>query len=319
MAECSCSGRDLSELHDLFHMVSVINTLLLKINVMEDNAAKIISNQKETWDKFSSAWAKWGEIALRHKDYITDEMIKMLELGESDTVLDIASGTGEPSLSIARKTKGMVTATDLSQGMLTIAKDKAEKAGIKNFTTVIAGVDELPFGDSEFDRVVCRFGFMFFPDMSRSLNEMLRVLKPGGRIVAAVWNVPKKNFWVTAMTEAMKKHIELPPPPPPDMPGMFRCSEKDFMKNMFEKAGLKNVVETEINGHDEFEEYETYWSINTEMSIPVVMALKDTDDATRTKIKEELYDIFRNRFGNEKVRLESSAIVVAGDKKNDAR
>src|SRR6476661_567278 len=98
--------------------------------------------------------------------------------------------------------------------MLEVARENAEKRGIKNIETIACDANELPFEDERFDAVSCRMGFMFFPDMLQAAKEMLRVLKPGGRLATSVWGPPEKNFWITATMGTINKHVDVPPPPP---------------------------------------------------------------------------------------------------------
>ena len=69
--------------------------------------------------------------------------------------------------------------------MLEVARENASRRGIKNLEIIASDVSELPFADNSFDSISCRLGFMFFPDMSNAAKEMVRVLKPGGRIATA--------------------------------------------------------------------------------------------------------------------------------------
>ena len=108
---------------------------------------------------------------------------------------------------------GIVVVTDLAEGMLDVARDNASRRAIKNLEFAACDVSSLPFADNSFDIISCRFGFMFFPDMSLAIKKMVRVLKPGGRIAAAVWNVPEKNFWATPVLQSINKYMQLPQPP----------------------------------------------------------------------------------------------------------
>lgn len=91
--------------------------------------------------------------------------------------------------------------------MLSVAREKIKMQGVKNFVIEIAGVSSLPFQDNIFDVVSCRYGFVFFPDMLLAAKEMVSVLKPGGKLVTAVWDVPEKNFWVTAIIGVIMKNL----------------------------------------------------------------------------------------------------------------
>ncbi len=160
----------------------------------------------------------------------------------------MAAGTVEPGLIIATMlTSGKVYITDIAENMVEIARENAIRRSIKNVETITAEVSELPFADNTFDAISCRFGFMFFPDMELAAKEMVRVLKPGGRIATSVWNVGEKNFWVTAIMNVIHKNIELPAALP-GAPGMFRCAANGFMADLFGNAGLKNIAETEVAG-----------------------------------------------------------------------
>src|SRR5690242_8754503 len=166
--------------------------------IMNMSAEEVKKQQKKVWNQFSPGWKKWDVLTMDFCRPASDEMISMLRLRRTDLVLDIAGGTGEPGLTIASKVAdGKVIAVDQAEGMLAVAREKAEKQHIGNYETQIAGVSELPFPDNTFDAVSCRFGLMFFPDMQAAVQEMRRVLKPGGRIAIAVWDKPENNFWVT--------------------------------------------------------------------------------------------------------------------------
>jgi SAM-dependent methyltransferase len=242
-----------------------------------------------------------------------DEIIRLIKPKDIDMVLDVASGTGEPGLTIAAMLRGgMVVVTDLAEGMLEVARENAARRGIKNIKFFTGDVSELPFPDSSFDSISCRFGFMFFPDMLLAAKEMTRVLKPGGRIATAVWNVPEKNFWAAAILNVINKNMQLIPPPP-GAPGLFRCAGSGFIAEQFKQAGLKNISEIEVNGKLNIGNTETYWNFMTEVVAPVVAALGKADDTMKARIKGEVFELI-DRYLKEKVAIDSSALVIYGEK-----
>ena len=104
---------------------------------MESQLEKIKEVQKEAWNKSSAGWKKWDDIVMEFLKPMSDEMIRMLRLKDDDTVLDVATGTGEPGLTIASILKnGKVTGVDLSEKMLAVAEENKRKRGIKNFETI---------------------------------------------------------------------------------------------------------------------------------------------------------------------------------------
>ena len=182
---------------------------------MDSHLEKLRDVQKEAWNKSSAGWKKWDEMMMTFLQPMTVEIIHMLRLLDNDFVLDVATGTGEPGLTISSTLKhGKVIGTDLSENMLAVAAESAAQRGIHNFETVCCDISALPFEDGTFTAVSCRLGFHLFPDMQLALKEMLRVLKPGGRIAASVWGIPEKNPWISINMETMISMLKLNPPAP---------------------------------------------------------------------------------------------------------
>jgi ubiquinone/menaquinone biosynthesis C-methylase UbiE len=277
---------------------------------METVIKDISTTQKASWNKFSAGWKKWDILTMAmlrpHGDAIMDH------LGATGTsvVLDIAAGTGEPGLSIARHLHGgKVVITDLAEHMLAVAKEKAAAASITNVEFREADANALPFADNTFDEISCRHGFMFFPDMQQAANEMARVLKPGGRIATSVWAGPEKNFWVTCMMSNIKKHLDVPPMDPA-APGMFRCAQPGLIAGFFRNAGLKEVVEREVPNVVGVSGPEEYWNMMTEVAAPFVAALSKADDATVAKVKADVLADMTDRFP--KGNITGCGIVITG-------
>ena len=281
---------------------------------MEQQLEQIRDQQKDSWNKFSSGWKKWDELTMDFLKPMGDEIIRLINPNGDDLILDIAAGTGEPGLTIASMLNGgKVVITDLADDMLQIAKEKAASRGITNIETRACDVSELPFADNSFDAISCRFGFMFFPDMQMAANEMYRVLKPGGKIATSVWNIPEKNFWVTAIMGTINRHMQLPPPPP-GAPGMFRCAADGLMTEVLKQAGFKNIKQKEISGKLNCRTTDQYWQMMTEIGAPIVAALSKADESTKEKIKTAVFEAVNNKFPDGDVVIDSSALVIYGEK-----
>ena len=281
---------------------------------MEQELQEIREQQKVSWNKFSPGWKKWDYEFMDFLKPMGEKIIGLINPHGNEYVLDIAAGTGEPGLTIATKLKtGKVLITDLADGMLEIAREHAAKRGITNVEFMACDVSELPFAENTFDAISCRLGFMFFPDMLLAAKEMLRVLKPGGRIATSVWDAPEKNFWVTAIGGTINRNMQLPTPSP-EAPGMFRCAKKDLVEGLFKQAGFRNTSVTEVAGKLICGTAEVYWDMMTEIAAPFVSALSKADDAMREKIKNEVLEIVNQKFPDGNVVFDGNSLVIYGEK-----
>ena len=281
---------------------------------MQPQLNDIRDKQRTTWNKFSGGWKKWNDYTMEFLKSSGEAIINELNIQKTDNVLDIASGTGEPAITIAGiAEEGKVTATDLAQQMLEIARENAGQKTLTNFETIVADVSDLPFADNGFDKVSCRMGFMFFPDMQLAANEMFRVLKPGGRIATSVWFNPEKNLWMTGLMAIIKKNIETPLQDP-DAPSMFRCTKPGLMKSLFEKAGFKNINEKEISGKTVYPDFEFFWTMMNEVAAPIVSALNNADEETRRKVKDEAELFAKQNSGENGIELDYCSLIISAEK-----
>ncbi len=282
---------------------------------MEAEATKILEQQRDTWNAFSGGWKKWDNWVMKYIEPLGTEIINHLNLKATDRVLDVATGTGEPGLSIAKiVSNGKVVGTDISEKMIEIAEENAEKRNVRNYKAIVADVCDLPFEDNSFDAISCRFGFMFFPDMSLAAKEMARVLHVGGTFATSVWGTPEKNFWVTSIMGPVSKNMNIAPPPP-GSPGMFRCTDKNMMIDLFKKAGFSEVNLKEVNTSGNVESFEHFWEYMNDVAAPVASAMSKADDKMKLKIKSEVAESFMKKFARDKdISMEYQAYLIYGTK-----
>jgi len=281
-------------------------------NDMPSHLDQIRDQQRDTWDRFSAGWKKWDGMVFSWLAPFGEAMIRQAGLREDSNVLDMAAGTGEPGLTAAALVpRGHVTLTDLAEHMLAVANENALHRGLGNVVTRVCDATALPFADASFDAVLCRFGFMFFPDVSAATREFARVAKPGARICAAVWGEPQKNPWATTIMGTIARHVTMPAPPP-GSPGLFRCATEDFMRTVFAESGLRNISEEEVSADMEHDKPERYWEFMNDIAAPVVAGLAKADDLTRERIRVEVLDLARRSLNNGAVRMRSTARVIVG-------
>lgn len=137
---------------------------------------------------------------------LAERMVDLVRLGRSDRVLDLGTGTGIVALSAAKKRgfQGTITGVDLSEGMLSVARVRACEEGLSNrvgFCRMDA--EALGLANSSFDVVLSLFALLHFPNPISALQELFRILRPGGRLVLAVGSGPPLGSW-KAFTQAVK-------------------------------------------------------------------------------------------------------------------
>ena len=161
-------------------------------------------------------------------------------------VLDLASGTGEPGISLAQQVpQGSVVAVDQSLELLDIAAGRARGKHLLNFTTQQADAHQLPFADHSFDLATCRFGVMFFNEVERALAELRRVLKPGVRACFAAWGPIEQPYWQTTMKIVHRRVGGAMLPTEGSNP--FRFSVAGSLSAVLSAAGFRELQESTEN------------------------------------------------------------------------
>ena len=150
---------------------------------------------------------KWKAKSAVLGNAVTEALIEYSRPSPGMRVLDLASGTGEPGISLTQRVpQGSVMAVDQSSELLEIAAKRARDKNLLNFTTQQADAHQLPFADQSFDLATCRFGVMFFSDAERALAELRRVLKPGARACFAAWGPIEQPYWQTTL-KIVRRHV----------------------------------------------------------------------------------------------------------------
>lgn len=124
------------------------------------------------------------------------KVIAMVLAHDPDSILDIATGTGDLALQFARRSEAEVSGLDLSEGMLSVARKKAEAKHLSSRVNFVLGDSEaLPFDDNSFDAITVSFGVRNFENLEKGLQEIRRVLAPGGIFVILETSVPQRFPW----------------------------------------------------------------------------------------------------------------------------
>jgi len=220
------------------------------------------------WSRSAPFWETHREVIRQMFAPITQALVADGQVGPRQTVLDIATGPGEPALSVAELVglEGSVWGIDPSPGMVAGARRAAARLGIKNAKFEVAPADHLPFPADTFDAVVSRFGAMFFPSPVDAVREMLRVLKPGRKMALAVWHFAERNPFHFSLSRVMDRYVNSPPPEP-DAQDAFRFARAGKLQEVLSRAGVMAPSERLLQfAIDAPISVEDFWTLRLGMS-----------------------------------------------------
>ena len=205
------------------------------------DAAKYKNAQREQWNRDGAAWRRWSPVLDRWYGEVTRHMLDLARVQPGQRILDIAAGAGEPAVSAAEQVgpTGYVLATDISEVIVELALQVARERGLKQVETRAMDGEALGLPDASFDAVLCRLGLMYMPHPVIALREWRRVLKTGGRVVAAVFSTPDRNTWGAVPASIIRQRARLPPPVP-GQPGPFSLGGPGLLTGTFIQAGFAN-------------------------------------------------------------------------------
>jgi SAM-dependent methyltransferase len=271
--------------------------------------------QEWTGDQTVAAWRKWHARIAAYSCGATEAILEAAQLGPGLSVLDLACGVGDPALSIAEAVApgGRVTATDLGPGMMSLAEELARTRGLTNLEFREANAESLPFADASYDRLTCRFGIMYFPDLTKALGECSRVLKPGGRAAFVAWGKMEQPFFTTTAA-ILLKHVPVPPPPPdPEGPSLFMFGARGRLRRALEAAGFNHVHEEAriVNGHW-VGPPEEYWEQFSEVAVPFRPLIEQLTPEKKAKAVSEILVALRTFWDGKELNIPLEIVIGTG-------
>lgn len=198
---------------------------------------------RDQWNASGAGYDAWGATIQSMIRPAAEQMLETMGVDEGSSVLELACGSGAFTQLLAERVgaDGHVLATDLSPGMVALARANADRAGLSQVEVREMDGEVFEFGEQRFDSVVSSLGLMFFPDPESSLRAQKSALAPRGRVGAIVISGPAANpfFAVPAQVIGARAGIA---PPAPGMPGPFALGAPGHLASLFEAVGLSNVA-----------------------------------------------------------------------------
>jgi SAM-dependent methyltransferase len=269
----------------------------------------------EFWERNATGW---GKRADRIRDWgmpVSVALIDSLALQPGQSVLELAAGPGDTGFLAAELIRpgGTLLSSDGAEAMVALAQTRAKAAGIENVEFKRLELEWIDLPAASVDAIICRWGIMLITDREAAAREIRRVVRPGGRVALAVWDVPDRNPWATIPGRAMLElgHSERPDP---DAPGMFRLAPADRLQELMQSAGFLEVAIEPVTLERAYDTVDQY----VEETLDLSGMLRDTvgglTDAQReaaiAKIRS-LAEPFTTADGS--LRLSGSSLVASAE------
>lgn len=266
----------------------------------------------------------WDAIASRFDEFATpvtvplgDELVRRLDVGPGTRFLDVAAGSGGLALPAARR-RAEVLAVDIAPIMVERLRARAAAEGLTNLDVTIMDGCALELPDALFDVAASLNGVSLFPDLHRGVGELMRVTRPGGRVMVAAFGPPQHaeflGFFLAAL-QATVPGFTGPPTAPPPLP--FQLADPERMHGVLTGAGLCQVAVDTIIWSMEFRSGRHMWDV-VSSSNPIGAALvADLTDGQRAEVQRVLHGMLRDRSGGGPgATLHTELNVGTGTKRN---
>jgi ubiquinone/menaquinone biosynthesis C-methylase UbiE len=247
----------------------------------------------ESWQTMAAGWerrrAEVDDILAPVRDWLLRELAPQ----PGETILELAAGPGDTGFSAAPQLgdDGLLITSDFSPAMLEASRRRADELGLRNVDFRLLDALELDLEDDAVDGVVCRFGFMLMADAATALSETRRVLRPGGRLVLAVWRGPEQNPWVAIAGRILAEH-GLMPTPEPGAPGMFTLGSDERLLSLLDEAGFADVRLGDVSVRFVYDDVDDFVSVSREMGGAFRSAFESASPEQQAEIVEELRAAF---------------------------
>jgi ubiquinone/menaquinone biosynthesis C-methylase UbiE len=251
--------------------------------------------QPQAWDAIAEGYDRY--VAPQEVD-LANEALGLAGLEPGERFLDVAAGPGGLSLPAARL-GAEVLATDWSHAMIERFEARVREEGLSKATGRVMDCHALDLPDDGFDVTGSLFGVMLVPNQARALREMVRVTKPGGRVLVIAYGPPEKveflQLFISALKAVAPEFSGLPDNPPPLE---FQVSAPEVLHRRLTDAGLKNVDVERTAERPAFASGQEMWDWVLHGNPIPGMLVADLAEEQRARLRQVLDGMLRERAGS---------------------
>jgi ubiquinone/menaquinone biosynthesis C-methylase UbiE len=248
----------------------------------------------EAWDAIADGYDRY--VAPQEVD-LASEALRLVGLEPGQRFLDVAAGTGGLSLPAARL-GAQVLATDWSPAMIERFEARVREEGLSRAAGRVMDCHALELPDDHFDVTGSQFGVMLVPEQPRALREMVRVTRPGGRVLVIAYGSPAElefvQFFSSALTAVDPEFPGLPDDPPPLE---FQVSDPDVLRRRLTEAGLKDIRVERTAERPAFASGQEMWDWVLYGNPIPGMLVADLTESQQARLRQVLDGMVRERAG----------------------
>jgi ubiquinone/menaquinone biosynthesis C-methylase UbiE len=272
--------------------------------------------QRSDWQLAASGWRRWYDVleAEAAGQVVSRKLVDLADLEPGDSVLDIATGYGEPALTAARAVLpgGHVMAADIAPNLLAFGRERARRAGLDNVEFRESDAETLEFPDATFDAVLSRQGLQFLPDVAGTLKRLHSALRSGGRLAAAVWGPPDTVQFALPIPIILRE-LNLPPPPS-GRPGPFALGNAQILARLVADAGFRDIETGTVTAIYETASAEDMTRWVRDVAPPIARLTDGQPPEVASRVWRQVTAGWTSLLTSERVRTSNQAIWVAATK-----
>ena len=264
---------------------------------------------RTTWNEAAGKYTK----LLRNLEPYGFDLLARVDPKIRERCLDIATGPGEPAMSLARMVgaDGPVTGIDLSEEMVQLATRLAKERRIPNVEFRVMDAEKMDFPDESLDLAVSRFGFQIFTNPEVVASETHRVLGPKGRIGVTVWSTAEKATAINAVVGPMLEFAE--PDETGYLPTPFELGGPGEMAKLFEGAGFHETKEERKTHTMTFQDEDDYFHGFVD-GTPLGHSIREEDPAVQKKILARTRENLRPWKTRKRIEIPCESVIVTARK-----
>lgn len=265
---------------------------------------------RENWALRAGQWNEQADHLAKLAHGLNNPLIAAAGVSVGHHVLDLASGVGEPALSMSPLVgpAGSVTATDLVAEMLAGAERRAGDKGLTNMRFQVAPMEELPFDDDSFDALTCRIGLMYTPAPERAAAQARRVLRPGCRAAFLVWGPKADNSQFIVVDRVLSEVAGIDP-----HEGAFtptRLGDEGALNEVLQAGGFSAWEEQSLRFSPRVDLASNFW--RPQLALRIGDRLAIMPEAEKRRIDDAMREAYVDLLDGDRVQLQVHARIGLG-------